>query len=421
MNSISPNSASPENLISGPDDAIPLQADRKAFLDMAMDLMRQGQAAEAETLFDSAHPSFIENRDFAVVRAFCAHQRGDNVTALDRWTDVRARFVEHAYAHAAIASLLLAKGDFDGAEAAIAPALILFPDDADVLANAVQIAIARSDWNIASDRLHLLKTTLPNHPFTLAIAGTMEDTIAKGQASSIYGMPPDAAHTLPGLEAVTTQDDAAMLKQLMLNFESLGDNCELGLVQRHFGAEPLGLFRFAAVFPTVLVDLLLEKFERLGDPAHTVLDDTGDDYVIKDDRNLYWMHSFVWVGEGNPQQLLLQQTKRINFLKRELIEDLRAGEKIFVYKDSQNFVGDDLLRLMAGGISAYGPNLLLAVRRADAGNPPGSIKVLTENILVGYIRKMFPADGADLDVEAWRRILEAAQRYKTAKFKTSGT
>ena len=32
---------------------------------------------------------------------------------------------------------------------------------------------------------------------------------------------------------------------LVLDFESVGDNCELGIFQRRVGAEPLGLLRFA--------------------------------------------------------------------------------------------------------------------------------------------------------------------------------
>ena len=35
------------------------------------------------------------------------------------------------------------------------------------------------------------------------------------------------------------------LNEMLLEFESLGDNCEFGLVQRHFGAEPISLLRFA--------------------------------------------------------------------------------------------------------------------------------------------------------------------------------
>jgi hypothetical protein len=34
-------------------------------------------------------------------------------------------------------------------------------------------------------------------------------------------------------------------RDLVLQFESLGDSCELGLVQRMVGVEPLGMFRFA--------------------------------------------------------------------------------------------------------------------------------------------------------------------------------
>src|ERR1700679_3995741 len=36
---------------------------------------------------------------------------------------------------------------------------------------------------------------------------------------------------------------------LMYRFENLGSDCEFGFVQRHLGAEPLSLLRFAASTP----------------------------------------------------------------------------------------------------------------------------------------------------------------------------
>jgi hypothetical protein len=51
----------------------------------------------------------------------------------------------------------------------------------------------------------------------------------------------------------------------MLGFESLGDNCEFGLVQRLCGAEPLGLFRFHATILSNLVAPLREDLQGLFD------------------------------------------------------------------------------------------------------------------------------------------------------------
>jgi hypothetical protein len=44
--------------------------------------------------------------------------------------------------------------------------------------------------------------------------------------------------------------------QLMLRFEALGQNCEFGVVQRHYGAEPLGLLRFSSTPLHLLVAAL---------------------------------------------------------------------------------------------------------------------------------------------------------------------
>src|SRR4029077_19430059 len=54
--------------------------------------------------------------------------------------------------------------------------------------------------------------------------------------------------------------------QLMMRFESLGENCEFGLAQRRCGAEPLGLLRFASAPLPVLLAGLRGRFEGMGDP-----------------------------------------------------------------------------------------------------------------------------------------------------------
>jgi len=57
----------------------------------------------------------------------------------------------------------------------------------------------------------------------------------------------------------------------MLAFQSLGDNCEFGLVQRRGGAEPLELLRFAGIFLPIEIRLeklaaaLERKFDGLGE------------------------------------------------------------------------------------------------------------------------------------------------------------
>jgi len=49
--------------------------------------------------------------------------------------------------------------------------------------------------------------------------------------------------------------------ELMLQFENIGDNCEFGLVQRHFNADPVGLLRFAGLGdPRRLIRFLDDDF-----------------------------------------------------------------------------------------------------------------------------------------------------------------
>lgn len=94
-----------------------------------------------------------------------------------------------------------------------------------------------------------------------------------GLNSSTHSLDPAPIFTLDGLEldvgpslpAVAVSDQ---MSTLMARFESIGTDCEFGFVQRHFGLELLGLFRFAgARHLRNLLRLLETDLAGLGDPG----------------------------------------------------------------------------------------------------------------------------------------------------------
>ncbi len=127
------------------------------------------------------------------------------------------------------------------------------------------------------------------------------------------------------------------LHELMMEFESLGDNCEFGLVQRDAGAEPLGLFRFAGI--NAPVDVRLEKLVAaldgelvgLGSPENVSVELAGAEgrrefMAIESAYNLLY-HTFLKEDEIEPEVLRKRESVRLQFLKRKLLEDLMNGER----------------------------------------------------------------------------------------------
>ena len=197
----------------------------------------------------------------------------------------------------------------------------------------------------------------------------------------------------------------------MLGFEALGDDCEFGLLQRRSRAEPIGLFRFATVgSPRNLIDLLDSGFEALGDAEFTYLEQIeGGEYLIKDRRGYYWMHTFTRADTVNADVFLRQQIRRINYLKQKLVEDLTAAEKIFVYKGTHKRLTDGELFGLHQAVRRYGTNALLGIRLQDEDHPAGTIEVLADDLMVGYLDRMAHAEAAKgFSPDVWFVILRQA-------------
>ena len=110
--------------------------------------------------------------------------------------------------------------------------------------------------------------------------------------------------------------------------KGLGDNCELGLVQRKLGAEPLGhVFRFAGAPLGHLLCAMRARFEGMADPAHVRVQPENGEYMIKLTKYDFIYHADVKVGQADPEVLHRQQTRTVRFLVDKFIADLEKSEQ----------------------------------------------------------------------------------------------
>ncbi|WP_428483368.1 WcbI family polysaccharide biosynthesis putative acetyltransferase [Rhodopila sp.] len=179
-------------------------------------------------------------------------------------------------------------------------------------------------------------------------------------------------------------------RDLANSFESLGGSGhgdEFGLLQKHLGHDAQGLLRDADLDHDLLIKALESRFDGVGSVENTIIFQPGhsDEWWTKDRR--YWMamRSFVKAADTSLDDVTDQLLDRIRSLRHKLIEDLEAGEKIFVFKTNfRNLADADLFRLHTA-IQGYGNSTLLYVRHADEAHPAGMVEVRQPGLLVGYI------------------------------------
>lgn len=195
---------------------------------------------------------------------------------------------------------------------------------------------------------------------------------------------------------------------LVLQFESLGDNCELGLVQRKVGAEPLGMFRFAGAPLGHLLQAMHSRFEGMADPAHVRVQPENGEYMIKLTKYDFIYHADVKVGQADPEVLHKQQTRTVRFLIDKLKADLETPTKILVFRQNESLAANDLVDLRMA-VADYGPSVLLWVQQARPGHPPGSVVVADDTLMVGYVSRLATRQNVpDLDLSSWLTMLRKA-------------
>jgi hypothetical protein len=193
---------------------------------------------------------------------------------------------------------------------------------------------------------------------------------------------------------------------LVSRFESLGDNCEFGILQRCAGAETPSLFRFNFTQIDRLIAGLDNRFADLAMPGHVRLD-WDNEWMVKESRYGFSYHTFNADPYQDRARLLRQQTGWLRYMAAKFMEGLALGDRIYVRKGQSDSIQS--ATLLDRHLRQHGPITLLWVTVADADHPAGTVEWMGEGFMRGWLQGFAPYIRAtDLEPIGWMALLRRA-------------
>jgi hypothetical protein len=204
-------------------------------------------------------------------------------------------------------------------------------------------------------------------------------------------------------------------KRIASMFQSMGQDCEFGAVQRACGAEPLGLFRFALTWQHALIQCLRSEFSELADEQelNVVPHDSGEYLSEYKSLDMCFHTTVSTVQDVDVDALRRKESTRLKMLVRLFREDLEDGEKVFVLFRRGGPLDEFEVLPVISLMRRYNPKaalLWVTVAGPDERHLVGQCEMIGNNLLKGYIDG-FAEPGRDwstLSVGCWKDILVSA-------------
>ena len=211
-------------------------------------------------------------------------------------------------------------------------------------------------------------------------------------------------------------ENAAAWRELVMGFESCGDNCEFGLMQRRIGTERMGLLRYAGVGDIFALSSAIEhRFVDLDRPGAVGISTHGNEWIAHVPSAGLAFHTGRATDAISREGILAEETRKLVFLGQKFIEDCEDATKIFVYRVMRDERGgpdgtrgiDRLYEAMR----TIGPVRLLWVNMADDAHAHGTLQHLRDGLWRGWIDHLAPAPNAfDFRISSWMALLHTARQ-----------
>jgi hypothetical protein len=202
---------------------------------------------------------------------------------------------------------------------------------------------------------------------------------------------------------------------VLQRYESLGDNCEFGFVQRANGFEDGGLLRWSISPLDKLIQCLdtdfkgFYLFDNLEPSAPDMVRDTGSGLMFHTQ-----MHSidgrFVR-GEAARREIYASEKSKMDHLLDKFRRRIREPDTICVYKRNSGVVDIDAKRLQQS-LTKLGPSTLLVVRSTDDQARWSAVERSSSGSLTGFVDGFAPYFAADqVSIRVWNLLLQKTYDY----------
>lgn len=198
------------------------------------------------------------------------------------------------------------------------------------------------------------------------------------------------------------------VQDLVRCFESLGDNCEFGLVQRFAGIEPPGLFRFNLTKLAPLIAGLMQRFSDLAVPSQVQVEWTAGEWIVRESVYGFGYHTFNHDRSLDQNRLEREQGRWMRYMADKFLEQLALADRIFVRKGDPPSCEPEI-RALHAAMRTFGNAILLWVCQADSDHAAGEVEWLDPGLMRGWLRAFAPYDDAmDVDPIGWLQLCRRA-------------
>jgi tetratricopeptide (TPR) repeat protein len=380
-------------------------------------------AYAADGILREAFRRWPREFDIGIAYVRIAERLDDPSEMVRRGREIEPLFSSYPETFVVLAKALANAGQLDDADALLTSAVQRFPAHKEFHTEFASMATRRSALSEAVRRWTEVPRRFPTDEMIaqrlLSARFALLDTTTEPSA----GNESEAAAPATPWASADQSDDGMDVRTLSIQFESLGGDivgCEFGLFQRAFGAEPLGLMRWAALDADQLVAYLDGQFEGMGSKESTsvIERDYGGplEYEIKDSRFGMAMRSYVMASEMSRDQMLSQARRRLQFLSRKMRDDLASGAKIFVYRTALRSLTHEEILGLRTAMRRYGNNWLLYMRYSDAQHPGGLVELVDQGLMIGYLDAFHAKPDAThgpQNLGGWIEICRRAYQLRT--------
>jgi hypothetical protein len=185
---------------------------------------------------------------------------------------------------------------------------------------------------------------------------------------------------------------------LLGGFESLGQDCEFGLVQRRYLVEPpLSLLRWGGAPLENLIEGLDSNFAGLTEPENTELIWGQNEYFVRTPYVTIHTHCIVEQNEAGQAEVLRSGRATLRILRRKFLKDIADARRIFVFKSTEPPFGESEMRRLHAALNRIGPAALLCVTWARSGQAPGGVERIGNGLYAAHVGRFFLDDDGPID------------------------